>query len=362
MRLTLRVIGLSMLGTLAFQVHASPTALCSKLNLSACLDGVSTSATSGDTLRLTASRLIEFSRSETQEEAGHEGLTSSHANAARAGHAAGDLFTNIGVWGSYNRSNFDSDALVTPYDGNLDSFLIGVDSMPIRNLVVGLGFGYENTDTSTLFNGGGQNTDGFTVAPYIAWFLNDIFSVDLSGGYSRLNTDQDRLDPANGNTLGSSFDSDRRFVTTNLNASIVRGSWVLGGRVGYLYSEEEQDAYTEAGGPSAKVVKGRHLDLGQGYIGVDLAYSFGALEPYATVTYYNDFTRDNGTGGGPGGGPGPGPGPAASQAMDDDEVQAGFGVRYFGSNGISGTLEWLKTAGRERFDNNSLTATLRIDL
>lgn len=358
-----RVLGLGMLAMAVLPVHATPTAQCSKLNLSACLDGVSTSATSGDTLRVTSSRLIEYARSETQEEAGHESLAARDHNPPIAGHAAGDLLANIGVWGSYNRSNFDSNALTTPYDGNLNSFLIGLDTMPIENLIVGLGIGYENTDTDTLFNGGGQNTQGYTVAPYIAYLLNDIFSADLSGGYSGLNTDQDRIDPANGNTLSSSFDSDRWFVTANLNASLVRGSWVLGGRIGYLYSEEDQDAYAEAGGPSAKMVNARHLDLGQGYAGVDLAYNFGFLEPYATVTYYNDFTRDDGTGGGPGGGPGgPGPGPAAGQPTDDDEIQAGFGVRYFGGNGVSATLEWLRTVGRERFYNNSLTATLRIDL
>ncbi len=357
MRFTSGCCGIALLATGAVTVHATPTASCSKLNLSACLNGVSASVTSSDSLRVTASRLIDYSRSETPEEVAHRALTAGTGASLMSGQAAGDGFANIGVWGSYNRSNFSSSVIVAPYDARLDSFLLGVDTMPIENLVIGLGFGYEHTDTRTLFNGGGQNTRGYTVTPYIAYLINDILSVDVSAGYSRLNTDQDRLDPANGNTLGSSFDSGRWFASANLNASLVRGAWVLGGRIGYLYSQEEQDGYTESGGPSVRTVGDRHVDLGQGYIGADLAYGFGALEPYVTVTYYNDFTRDDGAGAG-----GLPSAVGSTQPADDDEVQAGFGVRYFGASGISGSLEWLKTVGRERFDNNSLIATLRIDL
>ena len=99
----------------------------------------------------------------------------------------------------------------------------------------------------------------------------------------------------------------------------------------------------------------RHIDLGQALIGFDLAYRANQFEPYATFTYSNDLGRDNGTraGGLPGS-------VGATQPTDDDEVQTGIGVRYFGAR-YSGTFEWTRTFGRDTFDADSLLFTLRAD-
>ena len=41
------------------------------------------------------------------------------------------------------------------------------------------------------FNGGNTDSDGWTIAPYAAVILNDIFSVDVSGGITQVDYDQD---------------------------------------------------------------------------------------------------------------------------------------------------------------------------
>jgi hypothetical protein len=36
-------------------------------------------------------------------------------------------------------------------------------------------------------------------------------------------------------------------------------------------------------------------------------------------------------------------------------------VRYFGANGISGNLEWNKRLGREDFDEDTISLTIRAE-
>jgi len=324
-------------------------ARCSAAEFEFCLNGVSASVTSLDSLRVTGER-VSARRSEATEE------DRAAARGRTTGLAAGEGFGAWSVWASYSRSSFESDVRVAPFDADLDSALIGADTLLGERLVVGLAAGYEATDADTQFNAGGQDTDGFTVAPYVAWLINDTFSVDLSAGYSTLSTDSDRVDPANGARLTADFDSERGFVTANLNGTWLAGRFVIGARVGMLHSGEIQDGYTEAGGPSVRTVRKRHVDLTQGYVGGDVAYALGAWEPYVTAVYRNDFASDDGSGAG-----GLPNAVGSTQPDDDDEFQLGLGVRYFGKR-VTGSFEWLTTEGREDFEDDTFTLTLRLAL
>ena len=104
-----------------------------------------------------------------------------------------------------------------------------------------------------------------------------------------MSTDTDRIDNVAGGTIVGDFDADRWFVATNLNANMEYGKWLLSGRVGLLYSDEDQDAYAESGLNTARTIGKRHIDLTQGLIGFDIAYRTQQFEPYATFTYINDF-------------------------------------------------------------------------
>jgi len=47
---------------------------------------------------------------------------------------------------------------------------------------------------------------------------------------------------------------------------------------------------------------------------------------------------------------------------DRDDVLFAAGVRYFGANnGISGYLDWTRRLGREDFDEDTFTASIRVD-
>ena len=131
---------------------------------------------------------------------------------------------------------------------------------------------------------------------------------------------------------------------------------MFGSRIGLLYTEETQDAYSETGPNTARTIGERKLDLVQFVAGIDAAYSFGRVEPYASLYYLNDLSRDDGVGAG--GLPG---NVGATQPDDDDEFQAGLGLRYYGDF-ITASLEYTETFSRAKFDGDTVYLTVRIDL
>ena len=332
----------------ATPVSATTSNVCSRDNAAACLDGVSTSVTALDNMRLSGS-----SGSQSFGANDDEGALSMHDRLT--GQSAGADWNGWSVWGGYNRSDFESSVAVAPYDAVLNQVLFGADNLITDRVLAGVALGYENLDADTPFNGGGQQLDGFSITPYVAVLLSDVFSVDFAVGYTHLSIEQDRIDPANAATLSADIDGHRFFSNATLNAVYPWGDFVFGARAGLLYAAEFQDGYKEVGGPSARTVRGKHLDLGQAFAGVDVAYIVGDFEPYAMAMYRNDLGRDDGSlaGGLPGN-------VGSTTPADDDEVQYGLGLRYFASNGITANVEWTRTIGRALFDDDTLSLQLRM--
>ena len=124
---------------------------------------------------------------------------------------AGDTGALMGAWASYSYLDFNNDFAATSFDGQRHGGLAGLDIAPREDLLLGLSVGYEDTDIDTNFNRGNQQTDGFTVAPYLGYLLTDTWSVSASFGYSSLNTDQFRIVPGTATRVTSSPDHDVAF-------------------------------------------------------------------------------------------------------------------------------------------------------
>lgn len=331
---------------------------CSLDDRDACLDGVGSGVTSLDNLRLSGERISGSARGRDEEAAGAQarlGAPGRRGMSAGEGYAAG-----WNLWASYAHSDSESDVRVAPYEATAHNLLFGADRLLGERWILGLALGYERTDTDTIFNGGTQDRDGYTVAPYAAFLINDVFSLDVSAGYTHLETDQTRIDPDAASPLPfitSDFAAERGFVTSNLNATWLVGDWVIGAVAGFVHAAEIQDSYREQGGSSRRAVRSRRVELTQGYLGADLAYSLGAWEPYAVAMYRNDFSRQDGSGAG-----GLPAAVGSTQPDDDDELNLGLGVRYFGRGGLSGSLEWITTRGRSHFDDDTISLTLRLAL
>jgi hypothetical protein len=261
---------------------------------------------------------------------------------------AGDGTLPIGAWVSYSYSDYDNDLISTAYDGNRHTVLGGIDFAPWESTVLGIAVGYEDGDTDTTFNLGELETDGYTIAPYFGYLFTDTWSVNFSFGYSDLEYDQFRTDPITGGRVTSSPDAERWFGMFNLNGLTTYGNWILGGRVGTLWARSEVDAFVESDGTSVTEARSK---LGSWSIGGDAAYSFGEFEPFVSATYEYDYSMTEIA-------VTTGPQPD----NDRDDVLFAAGLRYFGANnGISGNLNWTRRLGRENFDEDIFTASIRID-
>lgn len=263
-----------------------------------------------------------------------------------SGRNAGDGPVSFGLWSSYSYSDFDNDLSSTALDGTRHSLLAGIDFSPWEQTLFGLAVGYETSDVDTRFNNGNQQSDGFTVAPYFGALISNVWSVDGSVGYSRVDVDQFRTDPATGARITSSPSSDRWFATFNINAFKAYRQWLFGGQIGYLWTRNTQESFTESNGVDRAEILNR---LGQWHVSGDVAYSLGQFEPFARVTYERDFSMTEITvvGGGP------------QPSNDRDGIVLGLGVRYFSSGNISGNFEWNKRLERDNFDEDMLMATIR---
>jgi len=261
---------------------------------------------------------------------------------------AGDGSTiPYGFWGNYTYSDYDNDLSTTAFDGNNHSFLGGVDFAFWENTVLGVAFGYDNGDIDTTFNLGQIDTDSYTIAPYFGALLTDTLSIDFNMGYSRVEYDQFRTDPTTGGRVTSSPDADRWFGALNLNGVAYYDKWILGGRVGALWAKSVIDSFTESDGTLVAKTRNR---VGEGVIAGDVAYSYQNYEPFLNLSYQYDFelTKLVVTNG--------------PQPSDDpDDVLMRVGVRYFGDNGITGNLEYSKRFGRDDFDEDSFSITIRAD-
>ncbi len=252
-----------------------------------------------------------------------------------------------GVWGNYSYTDYENDLSSTAFDGSNHSFLGGIDFGFWGDSILGVAFGYDNGDIDTTFNGGNQDTDSFTIAPYFGALLTDSFSLDFNVGYSRVDYDQFRTLPGTTTQVTSSPHADRWFSALNLNGIAFVNNWILGSRVGWLYASSSIDGFTESNGT---VVAESRTKVTTMSIAGDVAYSFKNYEPFLNLSYQRDISlREISVTSGP------------QPANDDDDILMTTGVRYFNKNGISGNLEYTKRFERENFDEDRISLTVRVD-
>ncbi len=250
-----------------------------------------------------------------------------------------------GIWGNYSYTDYENDLSSTAFDGSSHGFLGGIDFGIREGTVLGVALGYESSDIDTGFNGGNQDTDSFTIAPYFGAILDDILSVDFNIGYSRVEYDQYRTSGAA--RVTSSPEADRWFGAFNLNAITFIDNWILGGRVGLLYASSKIDSYTESNGT---VVADSRTKVSTANIAGDVSYIYGNFEPFLNLAYQYDLRQEKIS---------VATGPQPSN--DRDDILLAAGVRYFEKSGVSGNLEYSKRLLRDDFDEDRISLTVRVD-
>ena len=174
------------------------------------------------------------------------------------GMSSGDVQTPYGVWGQLGWSRIKDDNPATEFKADIYTVTLGFDVKVDEDLLLGLAYSYNTMNNGeTLFNRGSLDQKSHTVTPYLAWRFDDMFSLDVMGGYSGVDKDFDRtpswivgntivFDP-NGAKVTGEADADRWFVGVYGNAVYSPAEdtnlWL---RVGYSYFHEKTDAYVES--------------------------------------------------------------------------------------------------------------------
>ena len=210
-----------------------------------------------------------------------------------SGLAAGAMKPKFGIWAdaAYSRLIYSKD--LENFDGYIYSGVLGFDYAVQKDLMVGVAGGYEKVDLDTEFNRGSVDGTGWTVSPYAVYKVTDNYSVDLSGGYSWINYDLERLDPGDASKITGDQDATRWFVSANIKGDHWYDNVHLGGRVGILHAKEDRDSFTES---NLTNTAGANTNVGQGYLGARLGYLVslegGSMEPY--VRALGRYSYDDG--------------------------------------------------------------------
>ncbi len=259
------------------------------------------------------------------------------------GLSAGDavLSDKLSLWLSANYNNAENTFPAIAYDADTYGVSIGVDYTASDTVNVGAFLSYANTDTETPFNGGGSDTDAFSVGPYVSVMLNDLLTLDASVGYTFSQIDNRRV--AGAVTITGEQDADTWFGTVNLSAT----KWLennigLTGRVGYSYSDSENDAYTDSTGTP---VAGSDSQLGQLQIAARASYYTETALPYIGITYVNDVDSERVIA-------------APLPSDDEDEFIANAGVTFFGEGALSGGIDLSYNFGRDDTDGFGIGANV----
>ena len=331
---------------------------CSSEEPGFCRDGVSSTVTSFDGLRINSRGTAIGQRQQATDE-NKPVPSSAHALLMMALGDSG--LAGLNSWLALSRSDFDSDVRGARYDAQADNLQVGADRMLGQDWLLGIAVGAENTETQTRYNGGGQQTDGFTLTGYASHWLDEACSLNFMLGYASLSTDQTRIDPDESNpgnpAIGrASYDASR--LLADFSGSLLRqsGRWIGGSRLGLLYARESIDAYTETGLNSPRSVGKSQPELLQFHVSGEATRSFRHLDVYGLMGYRYDISRDEGqvAGGLPAG-------QEKTVPDDKDEVELALGARMFRGNGFAASLEWLETLTRDDFSNSSITLLLRME-
>ncbi|MEE4355146.1 MAG: autotransporter outer membrane beta-barrel domain-containing protein, partial [Desulfococcaceae bacterium] len=186
-------------------------------------------------------------------------------------------------------------------------------------------------------------------------------------GYSWISIDQKRKakndagDDYLGYDISSSPDTERYFIALNANGYYKMDKWNFTGTLGYIYAEEEQDAFAESDGTR---VSASTVELGQIYLKAEASYSFDSVEPYLNLGYEYDTTYDDENSSTFGKFIEYKDGASREREeenIDKDGFTAALGLRYLLLKTLQGDLQAAGIFGRDNYDEYTISLNLRYD-
>ncbi len=267
----------------------------------------------------------------------------------------------VGIWAQAAFVHVKSTATSTKFNGDIITGMVGVDYKVKNNVLIGISGGYEDTNITTDFNSGNLDATGYLVAPYLSVRINDIFSLDATGGYGWLNYDMDRKETA---TTGAQFkatsvNARRTFgsITANADLKFRKKSLrklLVNVNGGATYTRERKDAFTETNQSDTTdtvSVAAQTSRLGQGFIGTRVGYNLGKVNPYVNLRGEWDFSKTKVA-------------VASSQTKPADDnfgLKVGLGLNFNISPRVSGTIHGDTTLLRKDYKEYKGLARVRVE-
>ncbi len=264
----------------------------------------------------------------------------------------------VGIWAQGAIVHMKSTDTATKFSGNIVTGMAGADYKIKDNFLVGLSGGYEGTSLKTNFNGGNLDATGFLVAPYLSIGLNDVFSLEASGGYGWLKYDMDRTATTGAKFKAKSVGARRIFGNITANADLksdkINSKILINLNGGATYTSEKKDAFTETNqnvSTDTVAVAKQTSHLGQGFIGTRIGYNLGKAVPYLNLRGEWDFSKTAVA-------------VAANQtkpANDDFGLKVGLGLNFNLTPRVSGSIQGDTTLFRKDYKEYKGLARVRIE-
>ena len=271
----------------------------------------------------------------------------------RSGLAAGGASEKWNVWGSLGGDNSKYDggrnaATTNQLKSNLNvtNAVLGADFLYAPTLALGASLGFdrgsgsnESLSAAGVSNGVNNLTsDGYTVAPYLAWQIDKDWALDASMGWGEIDF------TSTGNLAGS---AKRFFYGANLNYTHWYGSWQVTGKGSYLYGEEKYGNLTTNAATMANTATKNKVD--QFRLGAQAGYWMDGVLPYFGLAYSTDSRSTSAA-------------TTVQQATDDLGKSAwlwSLGVNFISlKNSMTGGIVYNRESGRSHSKRDSFMANI----
>lgn len=249
----------------------------------------------------------------------------------------------IGVWGNIGYTGRSSSDNAARFGTDVLTALGGADIVFSNDTIIGGAVAFSWSETDTPDDAFERDEFSVTFAPYAAYAIDDVFSVDGSVGYTVGFSQTDRV--AGGATVDGDGTNHSYFLSLNASGRKYWDQFGLLGSVGALWSQSFQGAYTESDGTP---VGSARSDLGSLSARIQPSYLIPTddvlIEPYVGLGYTYDYAITKITG----------------AANDRGQMDVKAGVNLFG-DGVMGGIEANTGLFRENERRMNVSGTLRMN-
>ncbi len=256
------------------------------------------------------------------------------------GISAGDEPSCYSFWTTVMFTDMESFETDENYSGATYMMLVGADRKITESFLGGVSLGYEYVDLDADASVDAFKSKGFTITPYMAIVLSDNLAFDALFSYTALDNEAQEASEYAGTAFGS-YNSQRTMISANMNYYMLKADWIFSAVAGYMYVNEDQDAYQLTDENADKVDEATSY-VGEWRFGLRAGYFQDAFETYLAVAYLYDNTWND-------------------DSEDRDEIEGGIGFNFYPADSFIFNWEAAHSFFRDDTRNTRVMFNLRFE-